>query len=225
MGDTVMGWGGSVFRRRSLSSALALVTALTTFLVATPAEVARAATITVCASGCDFTTIQAAVSVAAPSGDVITVGPGTYAESVFVGSQTLTIESTGGAAVTTIQAPASNTNIVTVNIGNLTLDGFTVTGASITGQANPGGIFVNNTSGTITVRDSIITSNSSASGRGGGLGGFGTMTVVNTVVANNSASEGGGLWSSGSMTVIDSTITGNTATSGGGGIYNATFGN
>jgi hypothetical protein len=195
-----------------------------TLLAAPPPEIARAATRTVCSSECDFSTIQSAVS-GSVDNDIIQVSPGTYVEAVNTGGKILAIESTGGAAVTTIQAPDSDTNIVTVNNGTLTLVGFTITGADMVSSANPGGVFVNNSGGTITVRDSVITNNSTQLGRGGGLGGFGTMTVINTVVSGNSASEGGGLWSSGSMTVTDSTITGNSATSGGGGIYNATFGN
>lgn len=43
----------------------------------------RAATRTVCASGCDHTTIQTAINAAA-SGDTITIAAGTYQENVTI---------------------------------------------------------------------------------------------------------------------------------------------
>ncbi len=69
---------------------LGLLTALAIFI---PPHLARAATITVCASGCDYTTIQAAVNAAA-NGDTITVGAGTYVENVTVNKQ-LTLDGAG----------------------------------------------------------------------------------------------------------------------------------
>src|SRR5262245_7788372 len=66
-------------------------------------RVAHAATYDVCASGCDFTTIGAAISSASSvNGDTIQVLAGTYTESVVV-SKNLTIEG-AGASSTIVQA-------------------------------------------------------------------------------------------------------------------------
>ncbi|GAA3744942.1 hypothetical protein GCM10022239_20670 [Leifsonia bigeumensis] len=70
--------------------AIASVSALTAGLLALGAGPARAAeSWTVCASGCDYTTISAAVSGAA-AGDTIVVQAGTYAESIVI-DKSLTI--------------------------------------------------------------------------------------------------------------------------------------
>jgi len=215
---------------RNYWSALVAFVLAAAMVVAPPHQAARAADLFVDqnASGCSggggapFCTIGEAVTAAAASGDTVVVAPGTYVEAVNVGSKVLTIRSTLGAGVTTIQAPAPDTTIVTVNIGNLTLEGFTLTGANVPSFANGGGAFVNNSSGTLTVADSVITGNSTAA-RGAGIASFGTLTVINSLITGNSSLNGGGIFNSGSATIIDSTITGNSATAGGG-IYNATFG-
>ena len=61
------------------------------FLSATPAS---AATLTVCATGCDHTTIQAAVT-SAVAGDTINVGAGTYDEFGIIIDKPLTIQGAG----------------------------------------------------------------------------------------------------------------------------------
>jgi len=78
--------------------------------LALPMQTVRAATITVCASGCDYTTIQEAIIAASP-GDTINVAAGTYVEQLLV-QKSLTIAG-AGAASTNIQAPAIRTGSVT----------------------------------------------------------------------------------------------------------------
>lgn len=72
-----------------------------------------------------FVTIQAAVSASA-AGDVVSVCPGTYAESVIV-DQEVVIRSTAGAAVTTVQSPgvAFDVRRSGVRIEGLTIEGVT----------------------------------------------------------------------------------------------------
>jgi hypothetical protein len=78
-------------------------------------------------ASCDdagYSTIQEAVD-ASSSGDVIKVCPGTYTENVYVGTSNLTISSTGGASVTTVEAAVSFYVFQVVAPG-LTLEGFTI---------------------------------------------------------------------------------------------------
>ena len=88
--------------QRAVSVAIAML------LIATfsaPAPVAAAATTrTVCASGCDYTTIQSAID-AASAGDTIEVQAGTYAEQVVI-SKNITVTG-AGEEVTVIQSPAT----------------------------------------------------------------------------------------------------------------------
>ena len=51
------------------------------FWLATGTQAKANTVITVCASGCDYTTIAAAVTAAA-NGDTILIGPGTYTENI-----------------------------------------------------------------------------------------------------------------------------------------------
>jgi len=69
------------FLRRATAVTAAAGMTFAAVLVAAPASAAT--TLTVCATGCDATTIQAAVT-AASAGDTITIAAGTYAESVSI---------------------------------------------------------------------------------------------------------------------------------------------
>lgn len=97
-------------RMRARNSRLITITALTIFsalilaafynvTIGTRTAGARVMTITVCASGCDHTTLQAAVA-AATNGDTINVGAGTYvlASTVNVNVPNLTISGAGSAS-------------------------------------------------------------------------------------------------------------------------------
>ncbi|HBA91303.1 MAG TPA: hypothetical protein DCZ08_05935, partial [Anaerolineaceae bacterium] len=68
---------------------LALAFVIGLLFAAVPGGSVSAATKTVCSSGCDYTTIQAAVT-GATAGDTITVAAGTYNETVTV-NKSLTI--------------------------------------------------------------------------------------------------------------------------------------
>ena len=85
-------------------------------------------TLTVCPSGCDHTTIQAAID-AATAGGTIAVGAGTYNEDINI-TKGLTLQGTGA----TITGTGSTQNAVTIGADSVTVDGFTVKNPSNSGQ-------------------------------------------------------------------------------------------
>src|SRR5215212_7623641 len=115
-------------RARGPKALLTAASALGAMLaLAGPASAAT--THTVCApSGCDFTTIQAAVNDAGTlDGDAILVKDGTYAEDVDV-TKALRLVSENGPATTTIAGPVGGVGAtVSVHASGVDLDSFTVT--------------------------------------------------------------------------------------------------
>ncbi|MCK6478304.1 MAG: hypothetical protein L6Q35_15905, partial [Phycisphaerales bacterium] len=100
--------------------------------------------------------------------------------------------------------------------GASTLSGLAVT----SGEGDWGGI---SNSGTLTISDLWVFSNTGDDG--GGLCNLpgGTLTVIDSLIAGNSAISGGGIRNWGHLTISRSTVETNTASSAGGGIHN-TFG-
>ena len=107
------------------------------------------------------------------------------------------------------------------NHGTVTFSNSTISSNSI----NFGGGIFNADSGTMTINQSTVANNSSASSGGGIYNGDGsTLTISQSTFANNSAIEGGGIWNAGTLTFSTGTIANNTVTgsTGGGGIINYT---
>jgi hypothetical protein len=159
-----------------------------------------ATTWTVCASGCNYTSIKAAI--AAPTtvdGDTLAIAAGTYTEAGITVNKSLTLQGEG-AATTIVQGAASR------------------------GTA-PQGVFVIHPGVTVTIQALTIRYGTAwheeGPYQGGGVENAGTLTLINTAVRDNDAYNGGGLanLSNGILTVINSTISGNAA-AGGGGITN-----
>ncbi len=164
-------------------------------------------TTTVCSSGCDYTTIQAAISAAAPN-DVINIMAGTYVENVTV-NKNLTLHGTGN---TTVDGNASG-SVFDINAGVIaTISDVTITN----GYADSGGGI--NNQGTLTLDNSVIISNSVVNHGGGVYNNGGVATINNSMVVSNSSLNGGGLMNDhlGVMTVNNSTITDNRRANGGG---------
>jgi len=90
--------------------------------------------------------------------------------------------------------------------------------STIDGQGVSRGISV--LSGIATIENFII-QNGFLSNTGGGILNFGTLTVNNSTVANNSTDFGGGITNAGTLTLNNSTVSGNSATIFGGGILNS----
>jgi parallel beta-helix repeat protein len=118
--------------KKVLTVALAVL-----FFAAFTTAVASADTRTVCATGCDYNSIQEAV-VLAFEGDTIYVYNGTYSENVYV-YRRLTLEGEGEDVVTVTPA-SSNDDVFDVAADYVNISRFTVTGATGSGEA---GIWIN----------------------------------------------------------------------------------
>jgi len=192
---------------------------------------------TVCASGCDFSSIQAAIDIAV-DGDTIDLASEIYTETITIDKS---IDLIGdGMENTIVQAagvPGVAANrVITVTSGiTVTIDGLTIRYGNATGISSPknegGGIF---TQGKLNVINSKIFNNSAELG-GGILNDSdiytAILTLTNTTISQNSAVIGGGIYNNGLYQVVhlyigNSTISDNTAYESGGdggaggGLYN-----
>jgi len=136
----------------------------------------------------DYSTIQAAID-AASSGDVVLVDPGTYFECLDFKGKAIRVASTGGAAVTTINASQKGSVVSFTNNeqSDSILEGFTLTnGLAVVG----GGVQIEFASPTI--RRNVITGNH-VDDNGGGIGvSHGSPVIVNNVISWNSTGHDGG---------------------------------
>jgi hypothetical protein len=203
--------------------------------------------------GC-YTTIQPAVNAAHdgdtiliapgtyPGGvtvgvSVTIVGAGAGSTIIRGGGPVLTLGVTGAANPPTISISG-----VTVTGGVATGDG-SVTFVGLGGGVRIPGSTANTAGATVTIRNSVITGNRAtpsttvdsgepcgsancpfAGGFGGGIADIGKLTLINTIVSNNTAgggpasnAGGGGIWTAtnggaGALTLINSVVTGNSAT-------------
>jgi hypothetical protein len=163
--------------------------------LASPA-IGRAATISVCASGCNQTSVAAAVA-AANSGDTIAIAAGTYPVSVEIGkNMILTLQ--GAGAGRTILDGDQGVFVLLIDAGaTLNLQGATVQ------NAEAGGIQV---AGYLTATDSLITRNGQGIVNTGGV-----AKVVRSTISNNvEYGLGAGVSNvNGETDLIDSTVTAN----------------
>ncbi len=163
------------------------------------------------------------------------------------GAQRLTISGNNASRIFSIGAGAGDVTLSELTIANGRGGVSRVEGPGAYYNIAKGGGILNNSTGTLTIHNSVITGNTaSASGGSGNIGGgggifnsgSGTVTVTNSVITGNSASAsggndnigyGGGIYNfSGTVNVTNSTLTGNTALASdggsnisyGGGIYN-----
>jgi hypothetical protein len=168
-----------------------------------------------CTSASPCATVSYALTQAA-SGATIKVS-GTVDDHLSISSPvTITTWPSGPAVSPAVLDGTASGTVVTVNLGvtGVTLHDLTIQHGT-QGIANNGG--------TLTLTDSTVSGNLGF----GGIYSTGTMTVIDSTVANNSAAGAnggvGGITDGGTMTVIASTISGNTgatgADSGVGGIY------
>jgi hypothetical protein len=168
-------------------SVLGLAMLLTLWLfLPHPAESGGA---TVCPSGCDYTTIQAAVTNVA-EGSTILVAAGVYTESVLI-TQSLTLEGASAMSTTiTANTLPQYTSVMTISEGiTVTLKGFQISGGtgSLVGDTGYGGGIYN--LGVTNLVDSTIIDNDieSAFAKGGGIYNQGSMSLENVLLKWNSA--------------------------------------
>ncbi|MBT8484083.1 MAG: hypothetical protein HKO59_02510 [Phycisphaerales bacterium] len=168
----------------------------------------------------DHATIQAAID-AANDGDVVVVSPGTYPEMIDFDGKPITVRSTGGALVTTINAKGAG-SVVTCDdaeTDDTVLDGFTLTGGigTLLGGLRSGGAILNSISDA-TFRNLIITGNTARNGAA--IFNFvADPTLVNCLIYDNvgtAFSKGGAILNDTSNPVLKNcTITENSADDGG----------
>ena len=100
----------------------------------------------------DFPTIQIAINLAS-AGDEIVVAPGTYFEDIDFLGKRLTLRSSGGAAVTTIDAIGRFEPVITIlgsSADGSVIEGFTLTRGQATDPApgeRGGGIYIDSANG------------------------------------------------------------------------------
>lgn len=141
----------------------------------------------------DYGLIQDAIQ-AARNGDEIIISPGTYYEAIDLLGKTITVRSSDGPRVTTIDGTGLDTSVVTCKWGEgpaTRIEGLTITGGN---ALHGGGMYTEF---------------------------YSSPTVSNCKFTKNAASYGGGMYNSGSTpTVIDCAFVGNTASTVGGGMHN-----
>ena len=183
----------------------------------------------VCESGCQFTSIQAAIDAAQDQGFMqFTVCPGKYKERISIGPSVVSsltiLASSSLPEDTTIDADGDGSAITVLRGAFATIENFTITG----GEADFGGGIVNR--GFLTVRNCVVTDNDTGLAAGGGGGIYndeGHLTLSLTTVSDNKASggQGGGILNAGGTLALqeNTQITKNSASQGGG-IFNETGG-
>lgn len=157
---------------------------LLSWLWSSKAAFAVQTTVTVCASGCDYTTISDAVY-DAPEGSIIDVQAGTFTETVLI-TQSLTIQGQGiGATIVDGQELGAVFEIEpgsTVTIKEMTIQN----GLSVDGG---GGIY---NDGTLTITNLLIQNNVADNSDGGGVLNLSQIIMQNVTLANNEANFGAG---------------------------------
>lgn len=212
----------------SLSLLLVLLVGVALGLVSVRA--ASGDTLTVCAAGCDFTTIQDAID--APSttaGDVIEITDAVHTEAGILANKSVTIQGQG-ADSTAVQAHA-NVDEATDRVffvadgAVVTIRRMTIRHGNPSSEPQSGGGVRNE--GELTIEESIVSHNRGSAG--GGIFNAGKLTLVNCTVSENTATggdtylecnTGGGIKNMvGVATLINSTVSGNTARGKGGGLH------
>ena len=115
---------------------------------------------------------------------------------------------------------AHNAGSVTLSLMNSHVDSNSAANYSNFGDGRGGGIYSDGVGVNITVTNSSVSNNIAGSqvgaqfpfGYGGGIYGFGTLTITNsTIDGNKVGNSGGGITNSGTLTITSSTVSNNSA--------------
>jgi hypothetical protein len=153
-----------------------------------------------------------------PAGGTVDFQPGlsgtiTLAGTELVIDKGLTIAGPGAGVITVSGNHASRVFDIAATF-TVAISGLTITNGFYAG----GGIY---NAGTLSLRDSTISSNSSNYQDGGGIYNDGTLTIISSSISGNKfVNNGGGIYNGGTLNVTNSSISGNTSFRYGGGIYN-----
>ena len=172
--------------------------------------------------------ISDSVDVQGPGQAVVTVNGNNASTVFYVYSSAATLDVTiSGLTITGGQT--SRGGGIADNGENLVLDHVTVNNNTAAGEGGVGGgLWVDGTANSVTIRNSVFSGNHADQGGGGiYLNDSGTVLIQDTVISGNQAtvlkgSKGGGLflYNPGyDVTIERSTISGNQASGRGGGIY------
>ena len=199
-----------ISRLLPLGTALSMVALLLVIEAAAPAGAA-----TLAATCPGPPTLQSYIDSAAP-GDTIEIGPGTCTENLTI-AKNLTLQGSGAGA-TILDGGLAGTTVTVGPGATVSIAGVTIRG----GDAAEGGGVLNQ--GTLDITNSTIAGNQALENGAGIFNDGGTLTLVATLVADNTAEiSGGGVHSvrdGASVTVSDSELMGNAAVQEhGGAIY------
>ncbi len=115
---------------------------------------------------------------------------------------------------------SDNVRVFDITSGTINLNNLTITGGATTSDG--GGVLVN-LGATLNLLASIVSGNvARGTGDGGGIANYGTTAITGSTVSGNTGNYGGGIINSTNdmLTITDTTIAGNAATNDGGGVAN-----
>ncbi len=184
-----------------------------------------------CASGCDFATIQAALDDAGTTpGTIIAITDGVHTEQgITVDKDVVLVGQAEGGTIVQANAEAGRATDRVLFIASgatVTIGDVTIRYGNPAVQPRTGGGILNQ--GTLTlVRCSVRNNEATA---GAGIYSDGKLTLINSTVSDNTAGRaanpnrecttGGGIKSlTGELTLIGSTVSGNTSRDNGGGMF------
>jgi hypothetical protein len=140
-------------------------------VLATAADPVQAATWTVCSSGCDFASIQAAVD-AAGDGDIVELQAGTFEEDVVIGPAHGDLEIRGAGPSETVVSGGGGCPVIEIDNRTVRLSGLTV-------QSGETGV---SAAGANLTLDHCVVSGNDGAGIDSSLG---ELTLLNSIVADN----------------------------------------